>query len=294
MHRTSLLAAVAVAAALQGVTGAQASVRHPVQLAQAATPLPIPQGQADTSVTPAPAAPAPAAGAETAPAPAAPKDQSQVPKGNEAPTGAAPQPPEAEKTPPVQPDTQAAPGESDGEAAPDSQAVPDDQAQPDDGGEGPPDLSLGEIPVVEVMELTPDIAKRALDSYLAAKEKYSDAGLDQFENLQDFVDQTEEGKKFEADVKAAGFANVTEWNLAITSLTVMYGSVLDNQDADLEDQIKEVEADSELAQDMKDRMIKSIRAMIPSANNRKIVEDLMADPVYGDKLKQLDTGGEEE
>jgi hypothetical protein len=35
-------------------------------------------------------------------------------------------------------------------------------------------------------------------------------------------------------------------------------------------------------------MVKSIRAMIPSPNNRKVIEELMADPVYGERLKQLD------
>jgi hypothetical protein len=39
---------------------------------------------------------------------------------------------------------------------------------------------------------------------------------------------------------------------------------------------------------MKDRMIASLKAMIPSDNNKKVIEDLLDDPVYGDKLKQLD------
>ena len=138
------------------------------------------------------------------------------------------------------------------------------------------------------MELTPDIAKRALDSYLLTKKKYDNTDLEQYENLQDFVDQTPEGKNFEADIKAAGFANVTDWNLAITTLGVIYGSVIDDQTPDLLQQIKEIEDDTELAQDMKDRMIKALKAMIPSENNKKVIEDLMADPVYGPKLKQLD------
>jgi hypothetical protein len=271
MHRTTLLAAAAVAAAvaaaLYGMNGpAGAAARDGLlQFAQAAAPLPIPQqNQPSGTETPTspPAAPVPAPQPETSPAAPA-KDQSQLPpaqpqNGNE-------------HTPPAS-----------------SEAAPGDQATPDDGESQVDELSLGEIPVIEVIELTPDIARRALDSYLAAKEKYADAGLDQFENLQDFVDQTEDGKKFEADVKAAGFANVDDWNLAITSLTVMYGSVLDGQDADLEQQVKEIEGDFELAQDMKDRMVKSIRAMIPSPNNRKVIEELMADPVYGERLKQLD------
>ena len=234
-------------------------------MAQAATPLQIPDSTGTQGGSAAPAAPAPDA---AAPAP--------VP----APDAAAPAP---------------AP---DGTAPDAGQSQPDDGTQtvPDDGtgagaydGDTPPDeLSLGEIPVIETIELTPYIAKRALDSYLVAKDKYADSNLDQYENLQDFVDQTPEGKSFEADVKAAGFANVTDWNLAITTLGVIYGSVLEDQTPDLLQQIKEVEADTELAQDIKDRMVKALKAMIPSENNKKVVEDLMADPVYGPKLKQLD------
>ena len=223
-------------------------------MAQAATPLQIPDPTGTQGGSAAPAAPAPDA---AAPAPA--------------PDGTAPDA---------------------GQAQPDdgTQTVPDDRtgAGADDGDTPPDELSLGEIPVIETIELTPDIAKRALDSYLVAKDKYADSNLDQYENLQDFVDQTPEGKSFEADVKATGFANVTDWNLAITTLGVIYGSVLDDQTPDLLQQIKEVEADTELAQDIKDRMVKALKAMIPSENNKKVVEDLMADPVYGPKLKQLD------
>ena len=195
---------------------------------------------------------------------------------------------------------QAAPADPASQAAPDAtapaepqgegftQSDPEQPEAADDEGTSPDELSLGEIPVIETMELTPDIATRALDSYLATKEKYSDTDLEQYENLQDFVDQTPEGKNFEADIKAAGFANVADWNLAITTLGVIYGSVIDDQTPDLLQQIQEIEQDTELAQDIKDRMIKALKAMIPSGNNKKIVEDMMADAVYGPKLKQLD------
>ena len=150
------------------------------------------------------------------------------------------------------------------------------------------ELSLGEIPVIETMELTPDIARRALDSYIAAREKFVNSDLEQFENLQDFVDQTADGKAFEADIKAAGFANVTDWNLAITTLGLTYGSIVDDQTPDLLLQIEEVEQDTGMAQDIKDRMVKALKALIPSDNNRKVVEDLLNDPVSGGKLKLLD------
>ena len=169
---------------------------------------------------------------------------------------------------------------------PDSQ--PDDGAGMDDGDTPTDDLSLGEIPTIETMELTPEIARRALDSYITAKDKYADSDLDQYENLQDFVDQTEDGKKFEADIKAAGFANVSDWNLAVTTLGLTYGTVTDDTTGELEQQIREVEEDTELAQDMRDKMVKALKALIPSDNNKKIIEDMLADPVYGPKLKQLD------
>lgn len=201
----------------------------------------------------------------------------QIPQEAPAQPGAAAPPSPAEAETPAEPPAEDL-----------TQPDPGQPATEDDEGTSPDELSLGEIPVIETMELSPDIAKRALDSYLLTKEKYANTDLEQYENLQDFVDQTPEGKNFEADIKSAGFANVSEWNLAITTLGVIYGSVIDDQTPDLLQQIEEVEQDTELAQDMKDRMIKALKAMIPSGNNKKVIEDLLADPVYGPRLKQLD------
>ena len=172
----------------------------------------------------------------------------------------------------------------------------EDLTQPDPGtadpgtidGTTPDDLSLGQIPEIETMELTVDIARRSIDSYTLVKTKYESADLESFENLQDFVDQSPEGKNFEADIKAAGFANVNDWNLAITSLGFAYTGVTDDQSVDIGQQITEIEGDAELAQDMKDRMIASLKAMIPSDNNKQVVRELMKDPAYVEKLKQLD------
>lgn len=205
--------------------------------------------------------------------------------------------PAAPATPPSQPET---PGTTPSPAAPAAPATPGTPETPPAGEAGavpgsdtptvPEDeeLSIGEIPIVETMELTPEIGRRALDSYIAAKEKYVNSDLEQYENLQDFVDQTEDGKAFESDIKAAGFANVSDWNLAITTLSLTYGSLIDDQSSDLLQQIKEVEADPDMAQDIKDRMIKALKALIPSDNNKKVVSEMMDDAVYGEKLKLLD------
>jgi hypothetical protein len=201
---------------------------------------------------------------------------SAAPTGPSPPAGTAPAP--APSDPPANP-----PDPSEAEPAPPADGEADDGDMPEND-----ELSLGEIPIIETVELTPDLAKRALDSYLAAREKYANTDLELYENLQDFVDQTEEGKSFEADIKAAGFANVTDWNLAITTLGLVYGSLVDDQSQELELQIKEVEQDNEMAQDIKDRMVKALKALIPSDNNRKVVGDLMNDPVYRDKMQLLE------
>ena len=149
-------------------------------------------------------------------------------------------------------------------------------------------MSIGEIPDIKSIELTADLARRAIDSYLLVKTKYADTDLESADNLQEFVDKSPAGKDFEADVKAAGFANVDDWNLAITSLGFAYSGVTDDPTADIKQQISEITADTSLAQDMKDRMITSLNAMIPSDNNRTVVAEMMKDPVYAEKLKQLE------
>lgn len=164
-----------------------------------------------------------------------------------------------------------------------------DPNQPAGEGISPDDMSLGEIPLIETMELTAAIARRAVDAYMLVKEKYKDAELELYENLQDFVDQTALGKAFETDIKAAGFATVSEWNVAITTVGFAYTGIIDDQSADIQLQIEEIQNDKELAQDMKDRMIASLKAMIPSENNRKVIQELIDDPAYTEKVKLLET-----
>jgi hypothetical protein len=151
------------------------------------------------------------------------------------------------------------------------------------------EFSLGDLPIVETVELTADGAKKAIDAYLLVRDKYKDADLESFENLQDFVDQTPQGKSFEQDVKAAGFANVNEWNTVVTTISFAYGNIIDDQTDEIKQQIEEIKVDTEMAQDMRDRMIAALSAMIPSDNNKKIVEDLIKDPVFGEKVKALET-----
>ena len=154
------------------------------------------------------------------------------------------------------------------------------------------DLSLGEVPAVEPVELTPETARKALDVYALVSDKYQNAELENFENLQDFVDQAPQGKAFEADIKAAGFENVSTWNNTVTTINFAYANHIDDQTVETLQQIEDIKADPGLAQDMRDRMISALQALIPSPNNKKIIEDLVKDPVYGVKIKLLEPEGE--
>lgn len=169
---------------------------------------------------------------------------------------------------------------------------PDPNAHIHDDEEPSEDVNIGEIPLIETMELTEDIARKALDAFVLVREKYKDAEFENYENLQDFVDQNTLGKTFEADIKLFGFANVSDWNLAISTLGFAYNNSLDDQTEDVKQQIEEVIADQELAQDMKDRMVTSLNAMLPSPNNVAVLEIMLKEAVYAEKLKLLENAGE--
>jgi len=177
-------------------------------------------------------------------------------------------------------------------AATDTTKPADPSAADTDGGTGPDDMSIGEIPDVQTEELTIDLAKKALDGYAMVHVKYQDSPLEDYQDLQEFVDKDPKGKEFETDIKSFGFNTVNDWNLAVTTLSFAYTNILDDQTGDLKQQMDEISADNTMAQDMKDRMIKSLKAMIPSDNNKKIAEELIKDPTYGAKIKLLESAEE--
>jgi hypothetical protein len=222
-------------------------------MAQSTTP-PAPPPEA----TPAPAPPA------TIPAPATPAPATPAPTEPSVLPDLTPQP--------LQPDS----------------GVEEEVPLPPAGTADEEEMGPEDVPVVETTELSTDMAKRAIDIYALVKEKYKDAEIEQYDNLQDFVDQNPRGKDFEKDIKAAGFQSVNDWNLAITTASFTYTNIVDDQTDDIKQQIEDIKKDGDLAQEVKDRMAASLAAMIPSANNRKVVEDLMKDPAYTEKIKILE------
>ena len=176
---------------------------------------------------------------------------------------------------------------ADNTAAPDAAADPSAADQQGDG-----EVSLGEAADIQTEELTADLARKALDGYAMVHEKYQDSPLEDYSDLQEFVDKDPKGKQFETDIKAFGFTSVNDWNLAVTSVSVAYNNVLDDQTADIKQQIEDVQKSADMAQDMKDKTVKSLQASIPSENNTKIIQDMIKDKIYGEKIKLLESSEE--
>jgi len=150
------------------------------------------------------------------------------------------------------------------------------------------DLIAQDIPNIQAVELTPEKARKALDAFEKINGKYDDKGLEEYPTLQEFADSTEAGRRMQEEIRAFGFRNVGEWNLIIMNIGFAYSSLLEGSDEAIEEQIREIESDAAIPPEKKKALIRNLRVLIPSDNNRKIVKDLMDDPVYSRKLKLLD------
>ncbi len=150
------------------------------------------------------------------------------------------------------------------------------------------DLIAQDIPNIRAVELTPEKARKALDAFEKINGKYDDKGLEEYPTLQEFADRTEAGRRMQEEIRAFGFKNVGEWNLVIMNIGFAYSSLLEGSDEAIEEQIREIERDETIPPEKKKSLIRNLRVLIPSDNNRKIVRDLMEDPVYSRKLKLLD------
>jgi len=153
-------------------------------------------------------------------------------------------------------------------------------------------VSLADIPDVESEELVADRARKAIDGYVLIQNKYQDSPLEDYTDLQEFVDKDPKGPALDKDIKALGFKSVSDWNIAVTSVSVAYNNILDDQSADIKQQIEDVKASKDMAQDIKDRTIKSLQNSIPSENNTKIVQEIMKDKDYTEKVKLLESTDE--
>ncbi len=171
------------------------------------------------------------------------------------------------------------------------QLQPGDQtpeSPPDEQDETEPAIEVAPtLATVETIELTADIAKRAIDGFVRLKENYQDTDIAEYQSLEDFVAKAEQGPALEKDVKSFGFASVGEWNTAITSVSFAYAAVTGTQEDEIRQELENIKADADMDAAMKKSLIEGLESMLPSGNNKKIVAELNKDRIWAEKLKLL-------
>lgn len=218
---------------------------------------------------------------------AAVKDQSRIP------------PPISGKNPPNVPDSlfpdlpdglQPSEGSDVPSNAP--KALPDGQRPAEEEYSNPVEpaepYDINDIPALERIKLTIDIAKRAVDAFADVGSRYDDKGLYDYPTLEEYVAKTKPGKQLEADVKKHGFKDIVEWNTAIMNVSFAFGSLLEDQEADIRLQIESVKKDKSLSPEKKQRIIASLMALIPTKENIEIIKELQKLPAYQQKLNLLE------
>lgn len=185
-----------------------------------------------------------------------------------------------EPSPGDEPLLQLSPGDDDGSGATN-----------DKGEDTPPELAPA-ISTVETVELTPDLAKRAIDGFVRLKENYQDTDIAEYESLEQFVAEAKEGPALERDVKSFGFKTVGEWNTAITSVSFAYAALSGTHEDEIRQELENIRNEVDLDEQMKKSLIDGLQSMLPSENNKKIVGELNKQKDWAEKLKLLEDSAE--
>jgi hypothetical protein len=149
------------------------------------------------------------------------------------------------------------------------------------------------ISTVETIELTPDLAKRAIDGFVKLKNSYQDTDIAEYESLEQFVAEAKEGPALEKDIKSFGFTTVGEWNIAITSVSFAYAALSGTHEDEIRQELDNIKNEVDLDEQMKKSLIEGLQSMLPSDNNKKIVADLNKQKDWAEKLKLLEESAEE-
>lgn len=173
------------------------------------------------------------------------------------------------------------------------QIRPGDGDQDTESGQDSTNEIVPAISTVETVELTPDVAKRAIDGFVRLKELYQDTDIAEYESLEQFVAEADEGPALEKDIKSFGFATVSEWNTAITSVSFAYAALSGTHEDEIKQELDNIRTDVDLDEKMKKSLIEGLQSMLPSDNNKKIVGNLNKDKDWAKKLKLLEDSAEE-
>ena len=141
---------------------------------------------------------------------------------------------------------------------------------------------------LDTENLTVDAAKRAIDAFAEVRDKYNDAGLENYESLEEFVAETAAGKRLEAEIRSYGFSDITDWNETIMAVGIAYSAFVYDYAADLRQQIRAVRDDPTIEDELRAQLITGLNALMPSINNRVVMQELFNDQSYRDKLRLLE------
>jgi len=119
------------------------------------------------------------------------------------------------------------------------------------------------------------------------RDKYTGEGLEDYISLEAFVSETEAGKRLEADIMAHGFSDITDWNETITAVGSAYSAIIYDYASDLRQQIEAVRNDPKLDEAMRARLVAGLTALMPPQTNRTVLQALLDDPIYRNKLRLL-------
>lgn len=148
-------------------------------------------------------------------------------------------------------------------------------------------FDIEDIPAIEQIALTLDIAKRAINAFAQVGTRYDDKGLNDYPTLKEFVEKTDAGKALEKEIQQHGFKDIVEWNNAIMNVNFAYGALIEDPTHEIQQQIQEVRESTTLTDKKKLRIIASLNALIPPKSNIKIIRQLNDIPEYRKKLNLL-------
>ncbi len=146
--------------------------------------------------------------------------------------------------------------------------------------------SAGGIPDIPKTELTESSAKGAIDAYLAMKEKYGadtpepdmkGSAATAFANL----------AGIEQIIKGQGFSDTNQWHKTLASVAMAYGFAKDGQQGEIDASIAKLKNNPQIPAGLKEQMLATMNSIRPSDNNLAVVESLLANSDYKEKLIHL-------
>lgn len=148
---------------------------------------------------------------------------------------------------------------------------------------------LPAAPSIPKVALTSSTARQAVDAFLKIRNKYADVKPPSTKPGA-AVDGMLASQDISGIVNSYGFENPETWHGTLMNVVVAYGMLKDGDDqiAKFDEQIEKMKK-ADLPPQYRDQMMASIAAMRPSDGNLAVMKELMADPVYSAKLRDIES-----